>query len=270
MTAIPQTADDRPSYPSTFDDRADELFTELDETSDPQRRTELCDEIITLAVPLADRLASRYRGRGVPTDDLQQVARAALVQAMRRFEGGGEQAFLGYVIPSIRGELKRHFRDHAWGIRPPRRIQEARLAVNKAHDELQASLGREPTVEELADATNIEVDTVREVWVARRLCWPDSLDRPLGEESGTATAADAIGAEDPQLDRIHDRLILSPLLDRLDPRERKVVFLRYYRGRSQREVGQRIGVTQMQVSRIEAKIMRELREALGLEQPDAA
>lgn len=270
MTVTDQPSDRTSSYPATFDDRASELFAELDDTSDPRRRTELCDQIITAAVPLADRLASRYRGRGVPTDDLRQVARAALVQAMRRFEGGGEQAFLGYVIPSIRGELKRYFRDHAWGIRPPRRIQEARLTVNKAHAELCTLLGREPTVEELAEETGVDADTVREVWAARRMCWPDSLDRPLGEESGAPTAAEVIGDEDPYLDRIDDRMILRPLLERLDPRERTVVFLRYYRGRSQREVGQRIGVTQMQVSRIEAKIMRELRAALAPGTPDAA
>lgn len=270
MTALPLTDDHKPSHSSTFDGRAAELFAELDETSDARRRTEICDEIITLAIPLADRLTNRYRGRGVPTDDLRQVARAALVQAMRRFDGGGEQAFLAYVVPSIRGELKRYFRDHAWGIRPPRRIQEARLAVNKAYDELCVSLGREPTAEELAEATNVSVETIHEVSAARSLCWPDSLDRPIADESGAPTTADLVGEDDPHLARIDDRLILTPLLERLDPRERKVVFLRYYRGRSQREVGQRIGVTQMQVSRIEAKIMRELREALAPEQPDAA
>jgi RNA polymerase sigma-B factor len=270
MTAISVIDDHKPSHSSTFDARAAELLDELDHTSDERRRTELCDEIITLAVPLADRLTNRYRGRGVSTDDLRQVARAALVQAMRRFEGGGEQAFLAYVVPSIRGELKRYFRDHAWGIRPPRRVQEARLAVNKAYDELCVSLGREPTDDELAEATNTDVDTIREVWTARGLCWPDSLDRPIADESGAPTAADLVGEDDPFLDRVDDRLILRPLLERLDPRERKVVFLRYYRGRSQREVGQRIGVTQMQVSRIEAKIMRELREALVPDQPDAA
>lgn len=270
MTVIAQTAVHASRHSSALEDRAAELFDELDATPEGQRRTALCDEIITLAIPLADRLASRYRGRGVPTDDLRQVARAALVQAMRRFDGGGEQAFLAYVIPSIRGELKRYFRDHAWGIRPPRRIQEARLAVNKAHDELCGVLGREPTVEELAEATDLDAETVREVGAARRMCWPDSLDRPLSDESGAPTAAEVIGEDDERLARIDNRMILTPLLDRLDPRERKVVFLRYYRGRSQREVGQRIGVTQMQVSRIEAKIMRELRAALAQDRPDAA
>ncbi|HKY58770.1 MAG TPA: sigma-70 family RNA polymerase sigma factor [Aeromicrobium sp.] len=247
-----------------------DLLDQLETTTDPAEREELCNRIIVLAIPIADRLAGRYRRPGTSMEDLQQVARAALVQATRRFKGGGEQAFLGYVVPSVLGELKRYFRDCSWVIRPPRRIQEAHLAVRQAHEELRAEWGREPTADELAEAADVAVETVHDVQVAAVRCWPESLDRPQGDDDGGAVFGDKLSAIDRDLEQAEARLMVEPALQRLKPREREVIYLRYYQDRTQREVGQRIGVTQMQISRIESQAMATLRQGMGPDDNAAA
>ena len=158
MTAVNRRSSSNSSHrPGSESDRPTvELFDELEHARSQRARQQLCDELIVRTLPVADRLAGHYRYRGVSIDDLQQVARAALVQAMRRFRGGGEAAFLAFAIPSIRGELKRHFRDREWTVRPPRRIQEARLAIVNAHSELIQELGHEPSASELAAATGLD------------------------------------------------------------------------------------------------------------------
>ena len=247
-----------------------DLLDQLETTTDPAEHEELCNQLIVLAVPIADRLARRYRRSGVPMEDLQQVARAALVQATRRFTGGGERAFLGYVVPSVLGELKRYFRDSSWAIRPPRRIQEAHMAVRQALEDLRGELGREPTVDELAAAADVDVDTVKDVQVASRRCWPESLDRPHGDDDSGPAMGDKLGALDRGMEQADARLIVEPALQQLKPREREVIYMRYYQDRTQREVGERIGVTQMQVSRIETKAMERLREAMDPDDNAAA
>ena len=257
-----------PSRPvSGMDARTVELFDELECARSKRSRQRLCDEIITHTLPLADRLASHYYGRGVPADDLQQVARAALVQAMRRFRGGGETAFIAFAVPSIRGELKRYFRDREWTVRPPRRIQEARLAIVNAHGELSQKLGHEPTVGELAEATGLDPSTIREAQGVGHCYRPESLDRPLGDSDDAATLGAATGELEPGFLKADARITLEPLLAQLAPRDRKLIVLRYFEGLTQRETGQQIGISQMQVSRVESRILKEFRMAL---EPDEA
>jgi len=250
-------------------DLADALEA-LEATSDSAQRAELCNQVIVAAIPIADRLASRYRRSGVPLEDLEQVARAALVQAVQRFAGGGAKAFLGYITPSILGELKRYFRDSSWAIRPPRRIQEAHLSVRQAREDLRGELGREPTVDELAAATDVDVETIQDVQVAAERCWPESLDRPRSEDKGSGVVADNCGVRDRGLDQADARLLVEPALRNLQPREREVIYLRYYQDRTQREVGKRFGISQMQISRIETKAMNRLREAVDPDDDAAA
>ncbi len=256
---------DRPRKlePLALVDELADALDELETTSDPARRDELCNQIIVAAIPIADRLAHRYRRSAVPMEDLEQVARAALVQAAHRFTGGGEKAFLGYVVPSILGELKRYFRDSSWAIRPPRRIQEAHLSVRQAYEDLRGELGREPTADELSAATGVAVETVQDVHVAAQRCWPESLDRPRTDDGGSGVAADKLGVHDRGLEQADARLLVEPALQHLKPREREVIYLRYYQDRTQREVGERIGISQMQISRIETKAMERLREAVN-------
>ena len=233
------------------------------EPDEIERRQQLCNEIIERTLPVADRLAAHYGGRGVPMDDLRQVARTALVQAMRRFHGAGEHSFLAYAVPSIRGELKRYFRDMGWMVRPPRRIQEARLAINDIQNDLSNALGRDPTVEELAEETGLDPDTVSDARGADHCYRPESLDRPRGDDTHTSTVGDIAGTLDPGFGQAEARVLIRPLLDKLPPRDRKLIILRFFRGLTQSEVGKRIGISQMQVSRVEARILRGFREALA-------
>lgn len=252
-----------PSAPtSQLDDRTRSLLSELDEIDDPRRRAEMCDEIITLTVPVADRIAKRYRGRGIPTEDLCQVARTALVQAMRRFRGSDDRSFLAYAVPSIRGELRRHFRDKGWVVRPPRRIQEARLAVNAARAELVHELGREPDVDEVAAATGIDAGLVHSALGVDHCYQPESIDRPVADDSSGTTVQDLSGQIDSGFDQAEARVVIEPLIDRLESRDRALIMLRFFDGLTQTEVGRRIGISQMQVSRVEARILRGFREAL--------
>ena len=244
-----------------------ELFDELERTRTKRARQRLCDEIITHTLPLADRLASHYYGHGVAAEDLQQVARTALVQAMRRFRGGGQNAFIAFAVPSIRGELKRYFRDREWTVRPPRRIQEARLAIFNAHEELTQELGREPSVEDLAEATGFDACTIREAQGVGHCYRPDSLDRPLGDTGDAGTLGAATGELEPAFGKADARITLEPLLAQLAPRDRKLILLRYFEGLTQKETGLRIGVSQMQVSRLESRILKDFRMAL---EPDEA
>ena len=248
--------------------RTAELLDQLDSLTGQtpkqrEQRQRLCDEIITRTLPVADRLAAHYGGRGVPMDDLRQVARTALVQAMRRFHGAGEHAFLDYAVPSIRGELKRYFRDMGWMVRPPRRIQEARLVINDVQSDLSNELGREPSAQEVAEQTGLDPDTVSAARGADHCYRPDSLDRPRGDDDQARTAGDATGEFDPGFSQAEARVLVWPLLEQLSPRDRKLIILRFFKGMTQSEVGERIGISQMQVSRVEARILQGFREALA-------
>ena len=243
--------------------RAAELFAELAREPDQARRSGLVDDIVLLHLALADALAGRYASRGVPSEDLVQVARLALVKAVHGFRPELESDFLAYAVPSIRGALKRHFRDHAWTVRPPRRVQEAQLVLNAARPALCQRLGREPTVAEAAEALDLDEETVLEALTVDTCYSPDSLDRPVDPDGeGGLELVGCIGAEDPGFALSDSRTMLAPLIQALPPRDRQVLHLRFVQGLTQSEVGQQIGVTQMQVSRILSRLMTYLREGL--------
>lgn len=261
-TPSPTTTASMPAA-SEVDDHTQALVRQLSEVRDVKQRQKLCEEIIVSTLPVADRLAARYRDRGIPIDDLRQVARAALVQAMRRFRGAGRESFLAYAIPCMRGELRRHFRDAGWVVRPPRRIQEARPVVALARAELQHDLGHDPTPAEIASETGLDVGTVREASGVGHCFQPESLDQPIGSAATDATVGDSMGVSDPGFDQAEARALIGPLLDGLGPRDRQLMVLRFFDGLTQRETGERIGVSQMQVSRVEARILRTFRKALA-------
>ena len=249
------------SHPS-LDDSTSELFDELAGTSDEAKRHLLCDQIITHAVPLADRLAKRFRNRGIDADDLQQVARAALVAATRRFDGSGQTEFMGYVIPCIRGEIKRHFRDAGWMIRPPRSLQEARQVAARATEDLRMKLGREPDLEELSQESGLEPASIQAVAKVQNCFSPESLDTPMATDGTSDTKGASVPELESGFDQAEARAMLQPLLKRLEPRDRKIVALRFVGGLTQQEVGRRIGISQMQVSREEKRILSRLRDSL--------
>ena len=253
--------------------RTKELFEERSSTDDPDERHRLLEELVTLNLPVADSLAQRYSARGLPIEDLVQEARLALVRVVESFRPEYGHDFLSYAVPSILGALRKQFRDSGWTVRPPRRIQEAQQAINQSRADLLQQLGREPRVRELSEALNLDEETVIEALSADGCYTPASLDRPIGSdgdsEAGARTLGAVLGAEDPDFASCEARVVIKPLLARLEDRDRTVLRLRFVDGLTQREVGEEIGVTQMQVSRILSRIFDTLRNEVG-EVPEIA
>jgi RNA polymerase sigma-B factor len=238
----------------------EELLRLLD-TAPHDERDELVDAVVRATLPLADSLARRYARRGVETDDLVQVARAALVGAVHRYRPGAGRGFEAYAVPTIRGELRRHFRDCAWTVRPPRRLQELHTELTSVEEALRHRLGREVTDAELADALRCDVEDVAEARRCGTGFQPVSLDSPTptGEPLGSRLAADDDGYSTADL-----RTTVRAEVSRLSPRERLIVDLRFREERTQREIGEVLGVSQMQVSRLIAAILDRLGSAMGV------
>ena len=223
------------------------------------------DQIVRLHMEVARSLARRYRNRGIADEDLEQVAYLTLVKVVRTFDLEKGQSFMAFAVPSIRGALKKHFRDRGWVVRPPRRIQEMQYAIRRATEELQQSLGRSPRPSEVAAHLSSTVDDVVEALAADSCFSPASLDRPTtpgGDQGSAVTLGDCIGFSEDALEAAEARAVLGPAVRRLCRRDRRIVELRFFEQRSQQEIAEDIGVTQMQVSRLLARILRDLREAL--------
>lgn len=228
----------------------------------PSRRRELETEIIKTNMPLARSLANRYTGRGIPSEDLVQVACLGLVKAVRGFDPERGD-FIGYAVPTIRGELRRHFRDIGWTIRPPRRVQELQPRLWAAEEELTQSLHRPPTVAEIATLLRVDQEEVIEGLSLRGCFTPGSLDVGFGTEDAPSPA-DRLGAEDPEMGRVEVRMLLTQAMDRLGERERTIVRRRFFDGWTQAQIGEELGVTQVQVSRLLTQILRTLRNEIDV------
>jgi RNA polymerase sigma-B factor len=241
-----------------------QLLAEASATSDDAERHRLLDEVVLLNMGVANALAARYRHRGVSIEDLRQVAYLALVKAARGFDSASGHEFLSYAVPTIRGEIKRHFRDHGWSVRPPRRIQELQGRIAIADSELSAALGRSPRPAEVADHLGTPLDDVLEALAADGCFTPTSLDRPVGPE-GDTTIGEMLGNDDRGRDAAEARVLLGPALRNLSERDRRILMLRFFRGWTQSEIAEDIGVTQMQVSRLLSRILEGLREELSVQ-----
>jgi RNA polymerase sigma-B factor len=240
------------------------LLSEADEaarTGHDDRRHHLLDEVVLLNMGVANAVASRYMKRGINLDDLKQVAYVALVKAARGFDAQCGHEFLSYAVPTIRGEIKRHFRDQGWTVRPPRRIQELQMRIAVADNELAGRLGRSPRPSELSAHLDVDLEDVVEALSADGCFTPTSLDRPVGVD-GDATIGDMLGGDDRGRDAAEARVVLRPVVRRLTERQRRILMLRFFRGWTQQEIAEDIGVTQMQVSRLLSQIMTELRDQL--------
>ncbi|HEY7253607.1 MAG TPA: SigB/SigF/SigG family RNA polymerase sigma factor [Methylomirabilota bacterium] len=215
------------------------------------------DELIRRFLPLAQRLARRYDGGDEPLEDLVQVAGMALVKAVDRFDTERGTPFVGYAVPTITGELKRHFRDCSWALHVPRGMQERILHISKAAARLSGEHGRSPTAEQIAAATGLSSEAVLEGLEAARAYNHLSLDEPVpSKDVGVATYADMAGEVDPHFEIIEERLGLQRGFLALPQRERLILYLRFSDGLTQAEIGRRMGISQMHVSRL-------LRRALG-------
>jgi RNA polymerase sigma-B factor len=243
--------------------RADRTFELLIEAaaSPPAERQRLLDEVVTSNMSVATAIAARYRTRGIASEDLQQVAYLALVKAAHGYDPDVGHDFLSYAVPTIRGEIKRHFRDLGWMVRPPRRIQELQARITAADAELSQGLGRSPRPSEIAAHLEERLEDVNEALATVGCFLPSSLDRPAGE-SGTMTISDLLGGEDPGQGAVEARTMLAPVVRRLCDRDRRILLLRFFRGLTQQEIAEDIGVTQMQVSRLLTRIMGDLRRGL--------
>jgi RNA polymerase sigma-B factor len=271
--AIRRSAEIRPDERKDVDLRTAELFARLSRCADEGARERLRHEIAVLNLPLARRVAARYVGRGETFDDLFQVASMALVKAVRQFDVAAGSEFGFYAMPSMHGEVKRHFRDHSWGIRPPRHIQDSRSGVNEAVQRLTQDLRRAPTIAEIVEVTGHDAGTVRECLASNDLYRLASIDSlPASGSGGDATPVDqtratdfasSLGGTDRRLESVEDRLTLQPLIARLGPRERRLLDLRFVHEWTQSQIASEFGVSQVQVSRLLTKVLSGLREELA-------
>jgi RNA polymerase sigma-B factor len=237
-------------------DHVRELFRGFRETGDPEVRQEL----IEAHLGLVEYLARRFAGRGEPLEDLVQVATIGLIKAVDRFDPDREVEFSTYATPTIAGELKRHFRDKGWAVRVPRRLQELNLQLGEIIGQLSQKLGRSPTVAEMAEGAGTTEEEVLEGLDSAHAYTLTSLDAPTGEED--LALREQIGSEDETLELLEYRTSLMPLMDQLPPRERTMLYLRFFKGKTQSEIADRLGISQMHVSRLLARTLAQLREGL--------
>ncbi len=223
------------------------------------------EQLIERYLPLARRLARRYQRSEEPLEDLVQVASLGLLKAVDRYDTTRETAFSSFAVPTILGELRRHFRDRTWSVRVPRELQELALRVDKTVAELSSREGRAPTVAEIATALDASEEQVLDALQAAGAYRAGSLDAPrsgASEDPQGESVADAIGVEEGGYERAEERATLGPMFAHITERERLVLTLRFGEDLTQAEIGERIGVSQMQVSRLIRQALARLREGL--------
>ena len=224
------------------------------------------DRIVERCLPLADHIARRFDGRGEPRDDLVQVARVGLVNAVIRFDVETGSDFVSFAVPTIMGEVRRHFRDNSWSVKVPRRLKELHLRLGAATSELSQRLGRAPTATELAAELDMDREEVVEGLIAGSSYNTLSIDSGGGGSDEDAPAiVDTLGDVDLSLDQIENREALRPLLAALPERERTVLLLRFFESLTQTQIAERVGISQMHVSRLLARSLATLRESLSEE-----
>jgi RNA polymerase sigma-B factor len=225
---------------------------------DPSARDELAEEFL----PLAEYFARRFSGRGEPIEDLTQTASLGLLNAIDRFDPDRGVPFATYAAATIVGELKRHFRDRGWALRVPRNVQETAILVNRTMSTLWQDLGRAPTVPEIASSADIGEDDVLQALDALQAYTTDSLDAPTSDAS--STAAESIGSEDESYGISEEWLSVAPALRDLPERERMILYLRFFEGKTQTEIAEELGISQMHVSRLVSQSLEKLRNQQGV------
>ncbi|MFJ4690695.1 SigB/SigF/SigG family RNA polymerase sigma factor [Streptomyces sp. NPDC088766] len=227
--------------------------------------------LIEMNLSLVRYAASRFRGRGDSMEDIVQVGTIGLIKAIDRFDLAREVEFASFAVPYVVGEIKRFFRDTSWAVHVPRRLQEARVELARATDELRTRLGRTPTTRELSQLMSLSDEEVIEARKAANGYTSASLDAALasgGDPEGESVLADFIGAEEPALELVEDFHSLAPLIAAMDARDRRILHLRFVEERTQAEIGRELGISQMHVSRLISRMVARLR--LGLLGSEAA
>jgi RNA polymerase sigma-B factor len=232
------------------------LFERYRQSGDADAREALVERFL----PLARKLAARYRRGPEPLDDLRQIASFGLLKAIDRYDPARGTAFSSFAVPTILGELRRHFRDTGWAIHVPRDLQELALRLDGTIDELHHALGRAPTVTELAERLKVTPEQVHEAREAAAAHHAASLESPMLDDDGDrATLGDAIGAHDVALDAAETAMTAESLLRHLSERDREILRLRFADDLTQSEIGQRLGISQMHVSRLIRQSLEQLR-----------
>jgi RNA polymerase sigma-B factor len=249
--------------------RSAALFVLLrDDTATPASRDDARDALVRLHLPLVEHCARRFRNRGEPFEDLVQVGTIGLIKSVDRFDTERGVEFSTYATPTIIGEIKRYFRDKGWAIRVPRRLQELRMQIGTATAELTQSLGRSPTPSEVAEAIGCTVEEIVEGIESSNAYSTLSLDASDdSDDNGAASMLDALGVEDAGIEHVEIRESIKPLLDQLEPREKKILLLRFFKNMTQSQIADEIGVSQMHVSRLLNRTLMQLRASLDEAHP---
>jgi RNA polymerase sigma-B factor len=245
---------------------ARDLFTQLAALPEGDgERLRIRGELVEIHLPLVEYLARRFRNRGEWLDDLTQVATIGLIKSIDRFDLDRGVEFSTYATPTIVGEIKRHFRDKGWAVRVPRRLQELKLALTKAIGDLAQRQGRAPTVAELAAHLQMSEEEVLEGLESANAYSTVSLDAPDSGDEDAPAVAESLGMLDEALEGVEYRESLKPLLERLPPREKRILLLRFFGNMTQSQIATELGISQMHVSRLLARTLTQLREGLTTE-----
>jgi RNA polymerase sigma-B factor len=226
-------------------------------------RARIRARVIEMYLPFAAKLARRFHSRGEPVNDLIQVASIGLIKAVDRFDVDRNIEFTRYATPTIIGEVKRHFRDKGWTVRVPRELQELRLKVVRAKGELAVSLGRSATVAEIAEHLDTSERRVLDAIYCGNAYRPASLHQPVPGEDSLLEIRDVLGGPDPELESAENRVSLRPLITRLPARERRIVALRFFADMTQAQIAAEVGISQMHVSRLLTRSLRQMRAAMA-------
>ena len=220
------------------------------------------EALVERYMPLVRSLASRYAGRGEPQEDLVQVGSIGLLLAIQRFDTERQVQFTTYAVPTIVGEIQRHFRDRAWALHVPRRLKELSVRLTRTIEAKTAELGRAPTIAELAEATGAAEDEVVEALQTSEAYSTRSLSQPLGRETDDETMQDVLGIDDQGFSEVEDSYLVEAGLSALDERERRIVELRFFEGLTQSEIAAQVGISQMHVSRLLRRALHLMRGRL--------
>ncbi|MGW4739224.1 RNA polymerase sigma factor SigF [Nocardia xishanensis] len=226
------------------------------------RHARLREQIVACGLPLAEHIARRFSGRGEAFEDLLQTARMGLVQAVNRYDPARATSFLAFAVPTIMGEVRRHFRDHAWALRVERGVKETHAKLGPATEVLAQRLGRLPTAREIAAEIDVDLIEVTKAMTAANCYNTNSLDVAVRDEDqdGAYPLTAAFGRNEPCYGLLEDAMAVRPLIAALPGRERQVLIWRYFGSLSQTQIAERLGVSQMQVSRILSRTLAKLRE----------
>lgn len=230
--------------------------------ADPRRRA-LRDQLVRGHLPVAQHIARRFSRRGEPEEDLEQVATLGLINAVDRYDPSRGTDFLSYAVPTITGEVRRHFRDQAWSMRVPRRLKDLNVTLSAAMSTMSQHLGRAPNAAELAEHLDLSKEEVLEALEASQAYRSGSLDELLVDDPDSGTVSDLLGEADAALDQVEYRQSLAPLLEALPQRERTIIMLRFFRNMTQSQIAAEVGISQMHVSRLLARTLGQLRVGLG-------